>query len=82
MAIKSDFRHPSSDISHQPSDLSGHINKMLLYFSNFDYVPTIDEIYEFYPKKVSKSTVGEYLKKNQKSKFSEREGKTKKDFRA
>jgi len=69
MAIKSDFRHPSSDISHQPSDLSGHINKMLLYFSNFDYVPTIDEIYEFYPKKVSKSTVGEYLKKNQKLKI-------------
>jgi len=45
------------------------IEQIIKYFNNFDYIPTTEEIYTFYPKKINMDTVGEYYKKNQKLKI-------------
>jgi len=49
--------------------IQNEINQIVRYFGNFDYVPTVEEIHRFYPKKISRDTVGEYSKKVQSLKF-------------
>ena len=64
------------------------LKKVLQYFSFFDYYPTFEEIYTFFPVKISKKklkmifeakkyTVGEYNKTSQKSKVKSQKLKSK-----
>ncbi len=40
--------------------IKNQIEQIIKYFSNFNYVPTVDEIHQFFPQTISKDTLGEY----------------------